>query len=71
MNWFIGPDVERQVMEGIYFGPTNTKVAVPEKLAQYGVPDAAVMKKTIYIDDAAIVDWRRDWVRQSERALSR
>jgi putative spermidine/putrescine transport system substrate-binding protein len=71
MNWFISPDVEKQVMEGLYYGPTNTKVPVSEDLVQYGVPDAAVMKKVIYIDDSTIVDRRRDWVRQTERALSR
>jgi putative spermidine/putrescine transport system substrate-binding protein len=71
MNWFISPDVEKQVMEGLYYGPTNIKIKVPEDLVQYGVPDAAVMKKMVYIEESTIVDRRRDWVRQTERALAK
>lgn len=71
LNWFIRPDVQQQIMNGLYYGPTNSKVEVPADLQELGVPDAELMKRMVLIDDGVIVNLRRDWVRQTERALSR
>lgn len=71
LDWFIRPDVQKQVMEGLFYGPTNTKVPVSAELKQFGVPDSDLMKKMLAIDDSIIVNQRRDWVRQTERALTR
>jgi len=71
LNWFIRPDVQQQVMEGLFYGPTNRNVVVSEVMKQYGVPDSELMKKMITIDDSVIVSQRRNWVRQTERALSK
>ncbi len=71
INWYIRPDVQKQIMEGLYYGPTNRKVEISAEMKSLGVPDSELMKKMITVDDSVIVDKRRDWVRQIERALAR
>ncbi len=71
LNWYLRPDVQKQIMEGLYYGPTNSKVEISEEMRALGVPDSELMKKMIAVDDSVIVGKRRDWVRQTERALAR
>jgi putative spermidine/putrescine transport system substrate-binding protein len=70
-DWFIRPDVQKEVMEGLFYGPSNNKVVVSDEMKSYGVPDAELMKKMVYVDDSEVVTQRRDWVRLIERAMAK
>ena len=52
LDWFIRPDSQQQIMEGLFYGPTNRTLVVSEQMKQLGVPDAELMKKMIAVDDS-------------------
>ena len=69
LNWILRPEVQVQLMERSFYGPTNTTVAVPAKLAELGVPNADALKRAIVIPSKIIYENRRAWIREIERAM--
>ncbi len=70
-NWILRPDVQVQLMEKAFYGPTNSTVKVPKEYAELGVPDADVVKRSIFISGKTITDNRRAWTRQLDRAMEK
>jgi len=68
-NWILRPDVQVKLMEKAYYGPTNMTVPVPREMVELGVPNAEILKRTIYIPEKTIYENRRAWIHDIERAM--
>jgi len=71
LNWILRPDVQVQLMEKAFYGPTNSAVKVPKEDAQLGVPDAEVVKRSVFIPAKTITENRRAWTRELDRAMEK
>lgn len=70
-NWVIAADVQKVIIENVYYGPVNKKVVVTKELKELGVLDAEAIAKLIVVDEGDDLSHRRNWVRQTERAMAR
>lgn len=72
MNWLIGPQAQKILMDTAFYTPVNTKVELSSKLKELGVPDSKMISEIIIVENDSIInDHRRDWARQIDRALTR
>ena len=69
LNWILRPDVQAQLMQKAFYSPTNRNVKVPPELVELGVPDAAVLQRSLRLDEKVVDSNRRQWIRQVERAM--
>lgn len=70
VNWMISPPAQKVLMEEGFFLPSNSKVEVPAKLLELGMPGPDVLKTAVDFDREAVITKRRDWARQIERELT-
>jgi putative spermidine/putrescine transport system substrate-binding protein len=70
INWIISPKAQQVLMEEAFFIPSNSKVSIPPKFAELGMPGPEILAKAIKIDGNVIADRRREWSRQIERELT-
>ncbi len=70
-NWLVGPEAQKVFMDMAFYAPVNTKVEQSPRLQEFGVPSGDQMDKIIRVDEALVVEKRRDWTRQVERAMTR
>ncbi|HXX86683.1 MAG TPA: extracellular solute-binding protein [Casimicrobiaceae bacterium] len=68
-NWILRPEVQAQLMEKTFSGPTNATVTVPKPLVELGVPDAELVKRSVFVPPQVFTDSQREWVRQFDRAM--
>lgn len=70
-NWVISPDVQKIIVENLYYGPVNKKVVVTKEQKEIGVLDAEATSKLIVVDEGDDLSHRRNWVRNTERVMAR
>lgn len=70
-NWLIGPEAQQVFMEMAFYAPVNSEVEQSSRLRDFGVPTGDEMDKIIQVDEALVIEKRRDWTRQVERAMTR
>lgn len=70
INWILSPAAQARILEDIAYSPANRKVAVTAEQKKLGLLDNDQIKKMIIINDEALVDQKRNIVRQVERAMS-
>ena len=70
-NWLISPEVQKELIEALYYGPANTKVVVTKDMREIGIPDAEMISRLKIVTDSGNVESRRSWVRKTERAMAR
>ena len=70
-NWILRPDVQMELMEKAFFGPTNATVKVPKAFAELGVPDANAVKRSIIIPGKTFSENHEAWLRQFDAAIAK
>ena len=70
INELLAPKAQEILMNVQYFFPVNSKVAIPQKLIDLGLPTPEQLAKAIVLDHSAVAERRRDWARQIERELA-
>lgn len=70
VNELLAPKAQELLMNLQYFVPANSKVEIPQKLIDQGLPTREQVIKAISLDAGAVADRRRDWGRLFERELA-
>ena len=70
LNWLVSPRSQQVLMEEAFYVPANSKVDIPQKLAEMGMPGAEALTHAVDLDRHAIIEHRREWARKLERALA-
>ena len=70
-NWLIAPEIQKELVEALYYGPANSKLRVTKEMRDLGVPDAEMMSRLHNVTASGDMENRRSWVRKTERAMAR
>lgn len=70
VNWFISPEAEKIQLEKTYYTPTNSKVKVPDVLADRGIIPTEDLDSINALDITEVVDHLPDWVKAWNAAFS-
>lgn len=70
-NYLIGPQAQLILMSRAFYVPTNTKVKLLPELLEYGLPSPEQMGRLITVSDEEVLERRRGWQRDLQRAMAR
>lgn len=71
MNHLLSPDVQKMVLETMYYGPSNGKVVVPKEILARGTLDADGIKRMVSVSPKQVAELRQQWARMLDRGMSR
>ena len=71
INHLLSPDVEKTILETMYYGPSNQKVAIPKELSARGVLDAEGIKRMVNVSPKEVAEFRQQWARTLDRGMAR
>ena len=69
INWIVSAPAQKALFEATYYMPVNAKVAVPQNLADLGMPSADILTKSVELDAQVITDHRQEWARRIQRSV--